>query len=107
VIPVATELQAIEAGALNTIASVIETESGAVDAFLASGEGAVQAGLVNLIKNIPSVKGAFSFVVAPIEAQLEAGLQAYAASVLAKYPPATIRGIVVGYLQNTATKIVS
>lgn len=101
----ASILSEVEKGALEAIITVIQGNPGLVSGYLASGEAAVSAGLANLIKNIPSVKGALGLVVNPLEGAVEAGLEAYVASLLVKYNPAELETLLVQFLQNLAAKL--
>lgn len=100
-----TILQEIEAGALQAIAAAVSANAPTVEAWLATGEADVEAGLANLIKNIPSVKGALGLVVGPIEAAVEAGINAYVASLVAKYTPAQLVQLFVAFLTALAAKV--
>jgi len=100
-----TVLQEVEAGALNAIAAAITANPGVLEGIIASGESDVTAGLANLIKNIPSVKGALALIVGPLEAAVETGIEAYVASVVAKYPPAALEALIVAYIQGLAAKV--
>jgi ABC-type Fe3+ transport system substrate-binding protein len=100
-----TLLQEVEAGALTAIATAINANSALVESYIASGETAVLAGLTNLLKNIPSVKGALELVVGPLEAAVESGVETYAASLVAKYTPAQLTQLLVQFLTALAAKV--
>jgi hypothetical protein len=100
-----TILQEVESGALSAIAAFITANSSVVESYIGSGESAVLAGLTNLIKNIPSVKGALGLVVNPIEGAIESGIEAYAASLLAKYTPAQLVVLLTQFLNALAAKV--
>jgi hypothetical protein len=100
-----TSVQQFEAGALNAIAAAITENAATVEAWIATGEGSVQAGLVNLAKNLPTVKGAIGLVATPIEAAVTTAIEAYVASLIAKEPPAAIVAFVVSWLQAEAKRI--
>jgi ABC-type Fe3+ transport system substrate-binding protein len=100
-----TILQEVEAGALKAIAAAVTSNSAVVEAYIASGESAVLAGLTNLLKNIPSVKGALALVVGPLETAVEAGVEAYAAKLVAQYTPAQLTQLLVQFLTALAAKV--
>jgi hypothetical protein len=93
-----TLLEELELGALTAIVTAATADEPALEAMIATGEADLQAGLVNLIKNIPMVKGALAMIVGPLEATVEAGLEAYAATLIAKYTPKQIFMLIIGGL---------
>ena len=96
----ASILQEVEAGALQLVYSASTTNEATVTSWIAAGEADVKAGFANLVKNIPSVKGAIGLVAAPIEAAVEAAVVAYVDSLFAKYTPAELFTLYIGLLQN-------
>ncbi len=88
----------IEQGVLAAVAGAITANATVEEGFITSAEAAVQAGLVNLFKNIPAVKGLASMVVGPVETAVESAIEAYVASLFAKYTPAQIVTAVAGII---------
>jgi hypothetical protein len=101
----ATTIEQIEAGALAAIVSELQANQATVETWLGSGETQVQALLVNLIKQIPSISGPLSFVLGPIEAAFEAGIESYAASLIAKETPATLFALLIGLLTRLQAEV--
>ncbi len=93
-----TILQEIEAGALGAIISGLNTNQATVLAWFQTGETEATQQLANLLKLIPSVKGTLAIVVGPVEAAIEAAIEAYAASVVAKYPPQQLFDLLIALL---------
>lgn len=79
--------QEFESGALAALATASTQNEALVKSWLTSGEASVQAGFVNLLKNVPSVKGLSAVFVGPLEAAAEAALSSYVASLFTKYNP--------------------
>jgi hypothetical protein len=100
-----TVLQEVEAGVLGAIGAALKSNQPMVESWLTTGEGDVQAGLVNLIKNIPTVKGALGLVAGPVEGAVEAGIEAYVASVLAKYNSAELFTLLVSLVTHLQANV--
>ena len=101
----ATTIQEIEAGVLAAIIAESQSQEATIETFIGSGEANVQTILVNLIKQIPSVKGVAAIVVGPIETALEAGIETYVAGLIAKETPATIFALYIALLQHLASLV--
>jgi hypothetical protein len=95
-----TTIQQIEYDVLGEIINVSQLNAPAIQQWIANEEAAAQAGLVNLIKNIPSIKGAIGLIATPIEGAVEAAITAYVAAFLAKETPATVFAAWIALLQN-------
>lgn len=100
-----TPIQEVEAGILNAVASAIQANAPLAEAYVASGEAAVQSILVNLFKNIPSVKGIAGLAVGPIESTIESAITSYVSAFIAKETPASVVALVVALLQAQAKAV--
>jgi len=100
-----TVLQELESGIFKAAASYIEANAATVEGYVATAESDVKAGLANLFKNAPAVKGPAGLIANPVIGEIEAAIEAYVSSYLAKLPPAQVVTLVVAYLNGLAAKV--
>jgi hypothetical protein len=97
-----TVAQEFESGALTAIATAIEANPSLIEGGISTAETDVQAALVNLAKNLPSVKGVAELVVGPLETAVMASLEAYVAAFIAAHTPAEVEALLVSWIQALA-----
>ncbi len=101
----ATLAQEFEAGAIKAVAAAIVADPALLEGGISTVETDVQAGLVNLAKNLPVVKGIGGLVVGPFEAAAMSAIESYVSTWIAAHTPAEIESLVVTYLNTLAGKI--
>jgi hypothetical protein len=89
---------------IGVIINALKANQATVESWIGSGETLVSTELTALIKDIPSVKGALAFVVGPVEAAVEAGIESYVADLIAKETPATIFELLIALLTEIQAK---
>lgn len=97
-----TPLQEFESGALTAVASAISANPALVEGGISTVETDVQAGLVNLAKNLPSVKGVAALVVGPLETAVMGSVEAYVAAWIAAHTPAECETLIVAWINLLA-----
>lgn len=100
-----TVLQEFESGALNAAAAAVQANPALVEGGITTVEADIQAGLVNLAKNLPSVKGIASIVVGPLEAATMSAIEGYVANVIATWPAPKVEALIVSSLQAYAKSV--
>jgi hypothetical protein len=100
-----TVLQEFESGALTAVATAIQANPSLIEGGVTTVEADVQAGLVNLAKNLPAVKGVASLVVGPLEQAVMTAVEAWVATFIAAHTPAEVQALIVTLLQSTAKAV--
>ena len=100
-----TVLETVESELLTAIAQAIGANATFIESQITSGEADIQAALVNLFKNIPIVKGIAGIFEGPVLAAIEAAIEGYAASLVAKYTPAQLVQMIQAYLLQLAARV--
>ncbi len=85
-----TVAQEIESGAVQAIAAAITANASVEEGFITTAEAAIDAGIVNVFKNLPAVKGIAGLVAGPVESAVDTALTSYVNGLFAKYTPAQI-----------------
>jgi hypothetical protein len=98
-------IKELEAGALQFIGAELAANQAAFTNDVALIESDVKAGLVNLLKNIPSVGGIAGLAVGPIEAMIESGLENYADTLIAKYGPTVLYAAAQALIAKLAAEV--
>lgn len=100
-----TTAQAFEAGVLNAIATAIQQNPGVLGGLITSGEADAEAGLTNLWKNLPSVKGAAGLIIGPLETAVETQVNNFVKDFIAAHGATVIEGLLVSLLQTEAKNL--
>lgn len=97
--------QEFEAGVLNAVATAIQSNPGILGGLITSGEVDAEAGLTNLWKNLPTVKGAAGLIVGPVEIAVENQVTAFVKNFIAAHGATVVEGLIVTLLQNEAKSL--
>jgi len=98
-----TTLQEVEAGVLSFFLAEYEANQTTIEGWIGTGTAELQAGLANLLKNIPSVKGLAGIVVGPVEVAFEAAVNKYVANLVATKTPAALFALGQTLIQHLIT----
>jgi hypothetical protein len=96
----ATTLGTIETAVLGEIIVLSNANQATIEAYIGVGSAEVQTLFANLIKSIPSIKGALGVIGNPIEQAVEAGVNSYVAGIFAKETPAALFALYIGLLTH-------
>jgi hypothetical protein len=97
----------LASGALLALAALLDDPANAAvaESMIASGEGAITAGIVTLAKDVPEVKGALSMLEGPLLAAGEAAVENSVTAFFAKEPPASMVAAASAWMKSAAAKV--
>lgn len=98
-------LESFEQGALRALSTAIAANPALLEGGISTIETDIQAGIVNLAKNLPAVKGISAIVVGPLEQAAMSAIEGYVASWIAAHTPAQIESLIVTYINTLAGKV--
>jgi hypothetical protein len=101
----ATLLQEIESGALKFLSAELTSNQAAFESDVTLIESDAVAGLANLLKNIPTVKGIAGLAVGPVESLIESALTQYAQQLVTQYGPSVLYAATQALLAKLAADV--